>query len=272
MGHELSGTAWLDAHFMSARAEYEEALRSVGIQSGWAVLDAGCGPGGFLPWIAALTGATGRIAALDLAPEHVENIKKQIIIGAYPSNIAAKAGGLTALPYADAEFDCVWSANVLEYLNDAEAKLAMVEFKRVLKPGGLLAVKDFDVNLVQLLPLDPGLISRITAKRREKAGRTGELGSWCGPLLPTRLRHAGFEDIRRRSWLIERWAPLNPHSRRFAEEIISLNARRSSELALADSDKRLWLEVAANSATLLDDPDFCLREGFTLSVGRKALD
>ena len=34
-GHMASEAAWLDHHFESARAEYEEALRFLGIKPGW---------------------------------------------------------------------------------------------------------------------------------------------------------------------------------------------------------------------------------------------
>jgi arsenite methyltransferase len=40
-GHVGSDAPWLDAHFEAARAEYEDALRFVGIEPGWTVLDAG---------------------------------------------------------------------------------------------------------------------------------------------------------------------------------------------------------------------------------------
>jgi hypothetical protein len=43
----MSDAPWLDLHFRTARAEYEEALRFVGIESGWTVLDAACGSGGY---------------------------------------------------------------------------------------------------------------------------------------------------------------------------------------------------------------------------------
>ncbi len=55
-GHALADASWLDTHFQSARPEYEEALRSVGIEAGWKVLDAGCGGGGFLPLMSELVG------------------------------------------------------------------------------------------------------------------------------------------------------------------------------------------------------------------------
>src|SRR5262245_5417724 len=69
-GHGQSDAPWLDAHFQTARPEYEEALGFVGIQAGWTVLDAGCGSGGYVPIICAQTGPAGRVSALDLAPEH----------------------------------------------------------------------------------------------------------------------------------------------------------------------------------------------------------
>ena len=50
-GHALGDASWLDAHFESARAEYEDAVRFVGILPGWTVLDAGCGSGGYVPLI-----------------------------------------------------------------------------------------------------------------------------------------------------------------------------------------------------------------------------
>jgi hypothetical protein len=35
--------AYLDLHFEACRPAYEAMLRSVGLQSGWRVIDAGCG-------------------------------------------------------------------------------------------------------------------------------------------------------------------------------------------------------------------------------------
>ena len=46
-------------HFESARHEYEDSLRYVGIERGWKVLDAGCGDGAFLPLMSELVGAKG---------------------------------------------------------------------------------------------------------------------------------------------------------------------------------------------------------------------
>src|SRR6476659_2369951 len=70
-GHAMAEAAWLDVHFEASRPQYEAMLRSVGLQSGWRVLDAGCGSGSYLPLIAEAVGPTGAIAALDHAPDNV---------------------------------------------------------------------------------------------------------------------------------------------------------------------------------------------------------
>src|SRR5689334_666040 len=44
-GQALASAGWLDAHYETCRLEYEALLRSVGIEPGWRVLDAGCGGG-----------------------------------------------------------------------------------------------------------------------------------------------------------------------------------------------------------------------------------
>jgi hypothetical protein len=58
-GQAMTDGAWLDVHFVTARPEYEAQLRAVGIRPGWRVLDAACGSGAFLPWLAELVGRPG---------------------------------------------------------------------------------------------------------------------------------------------------------------------------------------------------------------------
>ena len=63
-GHAASEANWLDQHFAAAQPEYEATLRSVGIEKGWQVLDAGCGGGSFIPLMSELVGQDGYIDAL----------------------------------------------------------------------------------------------------------------------------------------------------------------------------------------------------------------
>jgi arsenite methyltransferase len=269
-GHALADTPWLDNHFQSARAEYEDCLRSVGIRPGWTVLDAGCGGGNFLPLMSELVGPKGKIVALDLAPENIAYLEARVRQGDYPSTVRTHVGSIMSLPFDRATFDCVWSANVVQYLTETEFADAIAEFKRVLKPGATLAIKEFDSTMVQFQPMDPAIYGRLLSARRAKATETGVLGTWSGTSMPSRLRQAGLTDIIRKAWLVERWAPLLPHTRIFVEGWLTLLADLAAQHEIPATDLQLWSDVATNPSSLLDDPDFCLREFFVLTVGKIA--
>ena len=74
---------FLDAHFEACRPEYEAMLRSVGVQSGWRVLDAACGAGSFLPLMTTLVGPTGFVSVFDLAPDTIATVEKRIADGEF---------------------------------------------------------------------------------------------------------------------------------------------------------------------------------------------
>ena len=48
-----------------------------------------------------------------------------------------------SFPFPDDQFDAVWCANVTHYLRDDDLRTAMAEFRRVVRPGGMVAIKDF---------------------------------------------------------------------------------------------------------------------------------
>lgn len=266
-GHALGDASWLDAHYESARAEYEDAVRFVGILPGWTVLDAGCGSGGYVPLIGELVGATGRVAALDLAPENVAHVQRLVQEGRCVAPVDLHLGSVLELPFADATFDCVWCANLAQYLTEAEFTRVMGEFRRVTKPGGLVALKDFDGTILQILPLDPAIHARMVATQRAKAAATESLGIWCGPFLGPFFRRAGLTSLVRKTWLIERWAPASTPTRRFVTLLLRRQAAVEAE-HLPPADREQLRAAAADPDRLLDDPDFCLRESFVVTLGR----
>ena len=136
-------------------------IRSVGLKSGWSVLDAGCGGGSFLPLLAELVGARGHICALDLAPENIARVDALVENSQFPCAVDTRVGNLTSLPYEDNRFDAVWCANITQYLTDDELSQVFAEFRRVVRPGGLVAVKEVDLTVIQFSPFDPTMIWRL---------------------------------------------------------------------------------------------------------------
>ncbi len=140
-GHVLSAGTYLDSHFAAARDEYEAMAHFANFQPGWTILDAGAGGGSFLPILSACVSATGSIMAVDLAPENVQMIQAQAHSGAFACPVTAQVAALNSLPFDDNQFDAIWCANVFQYLSDDAITTAVAEFKRVVRPGGL--IKDY---------------------------------------------------------------------------------------------------------------------------------
>ncbi len=253
-----AGTAgdWLDAHFAAFRPEYEAAVRSVGIQPAWRVLDAGCGGGSFLPLLADLVGPGGRVDALDLAEDNIARLRARLAADPLACPVEARVGSILALPYPDKTFDAVWLANVLMYLTDAELAPALVECRRVLRPGGLLAAKEMDLGLWLVAPADPLLLARRAAATRGTPGaapglqRARTLHGWW--------RRAGLVAVRQRGILIERRAPLDAANRRYLGEMLAFHRAVAERLPLSDADRAAWRALTDPAAPtyLLDQDDF----------------
>ncbi|MDP8937223.1 MAG: methyltransferase domain-containing protein [Actinomycetota bacterium] len=113
----------------------------LGLRAGERVLDLGCG-GGRHAFEAARQGA--RVVALDRDAAELKDAAAMLAEMAkaeeLPAGTAATAvnGDALALPFADAAFDRVVAAEVLEHI-PADAG-ALAELARVLRPGGTMAV------------------------------------------------------------------------------------------------------------------------------------
>lgn len=267
-GHAASEAGWLDAHFEACRPEYEAMLRSVGLEPGWLVLDAGCGSGLFLPLIGELVGPTGGIAALDLAPENVDAVARRVAAWNLACPVDTHVGGVQSLPFQDASFDAVWCANVTQYLSDDELATALAEMRRVVRPGGLVAIKEYEGGHTVFAPADPaiwwhfmeaGIRSFVQGRGQVRAR---ELHAW--------LARAGLREVRQRTTLTERTPPLRPAERQYCAEFFATCARISESMALPEADVDFWRgqRDAASPGHIVNRPDFYFCEGAVVAVGR----
>jgi ubiquinone/menaquinone biosynthesis C-methylase UbiE len=74
--------------------------------------------------------------------------------GHCPGWVRPQVGSLLALPFDDETFDCVWCAKVVSYFTYADFARVVAEFRRVPKPGGTLAIKDYDSTTTLFLSMD----------------------------------------------------------------------------------------------------------------------
>lgn len=263
-GHKLSAGGHLDLHYLALKDEYDATLRAAGIQPGWSVLDAGAGNGVFLPLMAELVGAEGRIEALDLTPENVEAIQGMIASGQFACPVSARTGDITALPYETGTFDAVWSANVIQYLSDDELTRTIEEFRRVVRPGGLVAVKEVDISVWQYQPQDPKLTWRLLDALSDDKQMSGAMR---GTRVPAWFRAAGLENVTAITTLAERRQPLRPVERQYIRNNLEFLSGLARTRDLPEADRHQWKAIGEDPDRLLSDPDFCYREMWVLSLG-----
>ena len=114
-----------------------------GIAAGMTVLEVGCGSGAYTTFVARAVGASGRVHALDIQPAMLAQLRRKLqrLENRDLTNVHLHEAGAYALPFDDGELDLVYMITVLQEIPDRARALA--EIRRVLRPGGVLAVTEW---------------------------------------------------------------------------------------------------------------------------------
>jgi len=102
------------------------------------VLDIGSGLGGPARYLAQVHGC--RVTGIDLTAEFVTTAADLTRRAQLGDRVAFQQASALDLPFPDASFDLAWSQNVA--MNIADRARYYAEMRRVLKPGGRLAIQD----------------------------------------------------------------------------------------------------------------------------------
>jgi arsenite methyltransferase len=263
-GQLATAAAWLDAHFEAFRPEYEQCVRLAAFQSGWRVLDAGCGSGSFLPVLAESVGPGGSLSAVDLALDNVEAARARLAAQPLACPADIQQGSLLALPYPDGHFDELWIANVFMYLTDTDIAAALAEARRVVRPGGVVVVKEGDWRLWNLSSVAPEFYRPIHVVMREHFAGMNGIRS-----LPFSFRRAGLSDIAQQTVMVERWAPLLDIDHQFIGSSLASFATLADAAALTDDARAFWKaqhDPAAPTAHV-NDPELAFVVGQFVVIG-----
>lgn len=270
--HKFSNEEHLDGHFnmaYEAYEAYEALLRALDIKEGWHVLDAGCGTGSFLPWIAEYVGAKGEIHAIDVAAENVSLAQKRMHQAELQCPTKIEQGDLLNLPYESNVFDAVWCANVSQYFSDDKLQKMIGELIRVARPGGLVAIKETDITAMSLNPPGPRITWRLY-DAWQKSGDDYITQLLRTPELPSWLRKSGLTDVCLHSAFTIKSQPLSPMDKRQLEGVCVYFSEGAAQCDLSESDAILWKqlgEVNSNSH-VLHNPDFYYREANIVVIGQ----
>ena len=138
------------------------------LRAGLDLLDVGCGPGTITVDLAARL-APGRVVGIDRSPEIVDAAAAE---AGDVANLRFAVGDVYALDFPDDTFDVVHAHQVLQHLSDPVA--ALVEMRRVCRPGGHVAVRDGDYAGFTWAPADPRLDRWLDVYRQVARGNDAE--------------------------------------------------------------------------------------------------
>ncbi|HEY0196354.1 MAG TPA: class I SAM-dependent methyltransferase [Methanobacterium sp.] len=162
----------------------DRVLTAVGLKSGDTFLDAGCGDGFISLAASPIVGEKGKVYAVDIYPESIAAVKKEIQERDI-NNVEAIVADLTVkTPLNDDSIDLCIMANVLHgFVENQEAEEVMKEISRVIRPEGVFAVVEFKkIEKLQGPPfherLAPQDVEDILVKHGFEAVLTSEVGHY----------------------------------------------------------------------------------------------
>ncbi len=175
--------AWNKVCATPAFLRFRDALFGYGLRGERGVaLDLGCGTG-----LIALPAAElfSKVIAVDISQRMLEHLSVRAA-EARLTNVEPLRADMRCLPLADRSVDVVFSCYAFHHLSDDGKELAMAEVKRVLRPGGRVAVADMMFSL-SLERRD----RRVIASKVLSLTRKGPRGLW-------RLAHNAGRIVTRR--------------------------------------------------------------------------
>jgi len=254
-----------------AEPELRQIVAELGLRRGGRILDAGSGVGLMTAWLAEQVGPHGLVIGLELASNHLQEARR--LIGSSGLPIQLVQGDITRPPFAPEAFEGIWCANTINHLRDPLAGVQAL--LRVLRPGGLLVLGQSaflpDMFFAWDARLEKEVMLACRAYFRNKY-RLDERDTTGDRNLYGLLQRAGLWDLRVRTHIIERIAPLKEVDERYLLECV-FKGYWDNRLRpyLTEED---WQELQR----LCDpqSPQFCLRRSdfhhiqtFTVVTGRK---
>jgi len=250
-----------------AEPELRQAMASLGLEPGMRVLDAGCGTGEALEWLALEVGAQGLVVGLDLASAHVAAAR-----AAVPAGTAVLQADLSKPPLAAASFDLIWTVNTVNHLRDPLAGVKLLG--NLLRAGGRIALGQSSLLPDMVFAWDSRL-ERLTneAVRRyyRDRYRVDERELAAVRSIVGLLRRAQLREVGVRTLVIERVTPLRPADEAYLLEAIfrgTWGERLRPYLSSEDYEALSHLCDPMDHRFALQRPDFHFLQTFTLAVGR----
>lgn len=146
-GYESKFVEYLE----SRRVSKDAAFFLPHIKSGMSLIDCGCGPGTITIDLAGFV-TPGHVVGVDFEENQINIAKKNALERRVP-NVQFEVGDIYKLPFPDNTFDAAFAHTIFQHLEDPVK--AAIEIHRVLKPGGIIGLREEDTAGFIISPFTP---------------------------------------------------------------------------------------------------------------------
>ncbi|THB65159.1 MAG: class I SAM-dependent methyltransferase [Desulfovibrio sp.] len=149
--------------FTEGKLDNDLILKELNLVPGQIVVDAGCGSGYMAKLFSQQVGESGKVFALDLNAEHLEQLSKETA----GTNITAMICDISRTTLMESgSVDLVYMSTVIHSFSKWKVQGLVQELQRILRPGGSLAVVEIDKRET---PFGPPLKQRYSPRELQKA-------------------------------------------------------------------------------------------------------
>lgn len=236
-------------------------LAAADLRPGERVLDVACGTGVIARLAAERVGPAGAVTAVDLSPDMIAVARTT---PAPPQPVVDwQVGDAVSLPVPDGSFDVVTCQMGLMFLDDRAA--AVAEMRRVLRPGGRLAVSTPGTIQPAFDVMERAITDHIGA---ELAGFVRAVFSMHDPsAVALLLGDAGLQDVR----AVESTATLQlPGPAEFLWQYVNLTPMAPLVAAApAEAQDAMERQFVAEARPLVVDGGMPVRQPMVVASGRR---
>ncbi|MEU8786636.1 class I SAM-dependent methyltransferase [Streptomyces sp. NPDC048637] len=209
-GIDLDQPLTEEARVSSQQAMYRHVLATLAPAEGPHALEVGCGLGVGCS-VALKEYGFAHVTGMDIHPQQLKRAEhaNADLLARRPAQLRFAHGAAESMPFADGEFDCLYSVEAAQHFRDLDAFAR--EAARVLRPGGRAVIASFFVPDAD--PARPGRLAELL-----DTYATGLDIAHTIPLLTSSLERAGLTGIRANPigasvwpgwdrWLARMWEP-----------------------------------------------------------------
>ena len=172
--YSQGNNAAFESQMATRTVTHDAAFMLPYLHPGMDLLDAGCGPGSITVGLAEVV-APGNVVGVDF---QIAQVERASALGADRgmNNVRFETADLHQLPFTDGSFDAVFCNAVLMHLRQPLPVLR--ELRRVLRPAGVIGIRNPDFGTIVIAPLTPLLEQRDALARRvqQHVGVNGFVG------------------------------------------------------------------------------------------------